>query len=486
MSLTSKTIEAFFWSGTTQLLRQVFQFIITAILARLLSPTDFGIIGMALVFTSFITLFNEMGIVAGVVKEKNINQEELSSIFFINLGLGIFFTILTISLSSVIAHFYQKEIIKPIIILLSFNFFMGSFINVQQALFQKKLEFKKLTITVVFSLILSGSIGIFLAYKGFGVWSLVFQNLSLTLFRAIFLWLASSFSPKLVFSWQRVENFFVFSLQVLGYNIINFFSRNLDYLLIGKFLGAAPLGYYTLAYRLMLSPLRNVSNTIGVVLSPAFCEIQDNKPKIREAYLKSIQCISLVTFPMMLGLFAIAPEFVSVIYGSKWKPAIFVIRVLCFTGILQSIGDNIPSIFLSTSRADIQLKWSIVSVSLTCLAIIIGLNWGINGVAIAYTSIQFLLWLPSNIIANRLIDLKTRDFIASFFPISLISFIMLAIIIEFHHIQKSVLNLNSLYLMISSIVLGICCYLSLLLLFRIKIVNELIKMLKDMFNRKAS
>jgi len=479
MSLTSKTAKGIFWSGTSQVLKQIFQFIITAILARLLSPSDFGIIGMATVFTAFITLFNEMGISAAIIQKKDVKQEDLSSIFFINLLIGLFLTILTISISSIIALFYQKEILKLIMILLSFNFFLGAFAIVQQALLQKNLEFKKLMIVDVISLILSGSIGVFLAYNGFGVWSLVFQSLVYTLFRSILLWLVSNFRPMFTFNWQGVREYFIFSLNVLGFNIINYFARNLDYLLIGRFLGAAPLGYYTLAYKLMLYPLRNISYVIGRVLFPAFSAIQDNKPKIREAYLKGIQYIALISFPMMLGLFIIAPDFILVIYGSKWEPAIFIIQVLCFTGMFQSVGTTVGTIYLATGRADIQLKWAIFAVPLICLAIIIGLNWGINGVAVSYTSISLLLWLLSHAVANRLIDLKMKDFLASLFPIALVSFIMLAIISGFSYFQKPVLNLSHLNLMLSSIILGITIYILLFKILRIRIIAELFKILMN-------
>lgn len=479
MSLTSKTTKGVFWSGSSQVLKQIFQLIITAILARLLSPSDFGTLGMATVFISFITIFNEMGISAAIVQKKDMKHEHLSSIFFINIGMGLLLTALTIFVSPLIASFYQKDALKKIVIFLSFNFLFGSFAIIQQALLLKSFEFKKLMLADVVSLILSGFIGIFLAYSGFGVWSLVIQSLANTLFRVISLWIVSSFRPKFLFDWNGVKNYFLFSFNVLGSNIINYFARNLDYLLIGKFLGPAQLGYYTLAYKLMLYPLKNITSVIAGVFFPAFSAIQDNKPKIKEAYLKGIQYIALLTFPLMLGLFAIAPEFIMVVYGKKWGPAIFVIRVLCFTGMCQSIGTTVGTIFLSCGRPDLQFKWSIFAVPLICIAIAIGLKWGINGVAVSYTAAELCLWLLSHVIANKLINLKMKDFLMSLIPITLISFSMLIIVSGFHYYFRSVLYFGKIDLMAGSIIIGIFCYFTLLKLFRIKLVDEIIKLIAD-------
>ena len=484
MSLKSKTTEGVFWSGIFQVVKYILQFVITVILVRYISPSDFGIIGMVTVFTELITVFNEMGLTAAIIQKKDINHKALSSMFFLNLGVGLFLTLVTISLSSLIAQFYKTEILRVVTIFISFNFILGALAIVQHALFQKELEFKKLAIIDTVSLILGGSIGILLAYNGYGVWSLVFKAQAFLFFRVIFLWSISKFKPSFIFSWKEIKSYLSFSFEVLGFNIINYLRGNIDYLLVGKFLGATSLGYYTLGFKLMLYPIKSISSVIIQVLFPAFSIIQDNKSKIRKAYLKVVQSMTFIIYPIMLGLFAVAPEFVLTAYGKQWGPSIFIIRVLCLAGMCCATNASVVTIYLSTGRPDIRLKWIMVTTPLTGIAIIIGLNWGINGVAVAYSSAELLFWLFSHAIANRLIDLKMKDFLSSLVPTFLISSVMMTVILGFRYIQGSILILSDFRLLIISIILGIFSYLFLMKFFRGKMFDELIGMLTEQLNFK--
>lgn len=460
MNLKQKTTSGLLWSGTSQGVRQILQFVITAILARLLTPDDFGVVGMAAVFTGFISVFNEMGWGASLIQKQDLTNRHISTVFWINIIVGIIMTIVTICISPLVALFYHKEILKPIVAVLGLNFFIGSFALVQNALLTKNMRFKKLTFVEICSLCLTGVFGITLAIKGFGVWSLVYTSLLGSLINTILLWICSSWRPSFVFDWSKFKELFGFSTNLFAFQIVNYFARNLDYLLIGKFLGAASLGYYTLAYKLMMYPLQNISQVICRVLFPAFSAIQSDKQRVKDTYLKVIQSISMITFPMMLGLFVIAPELISLVYGNKWEPVVFLIQVLCFTGMLQSVGTTVGTIFMSQGRADMMLKWGLFAVPMIVLAIFIGVKWGINGVAIAYTTVSVFLWLLSHMYANRLINLKLKNFLFALKPPAIVTVSMLVCLMGYRYLQNTMLHISNLSFLISCIILGIIIYIS--------------------------
>jgi PST family polysaccharide transporter len=272
------------------------------------------------------------------------------------------------------------------------------------------MDFKKLALRDVAAVILSGAVGIYMAYNGFGVWSLVYQLLSFTVFNACLLWLLSSWRPRFEFAMADIRDIFHFSANLTGFEIVNYFSRNIDQLLIGKFLGSQVLGYYSIAYKIMLLPLQNISWVAGRVMFPAFSRIQDDLEKVRKTYMKMAKAISLATFPIMLGLFAMAPEMVHVVLGLKWEPVVILLRIFSVCGMIQSVGTTVGNIFLSQHRADMVFHLSIVSSLIVGVSVAVGLRWGINGVALCYT-LQALVWSHAVLIfATRLIGLKFSRF----------------------------------------------------------------------------
>ncbi|MFA5499529.1 MAG: MOP flippase family protein [Candidatus Omnitrophota bacterium] len=396
MSLKQKTIKGLFWSGASQAGKQVSQFIITAILARLLSPNDFGLLAMATVFINFGMIFSEMGISSALIQKQDTLDRHYYSAFWLNIAVGIVLTLISIAASPLVAGFYKKPELQIILAVISINYFISSFVVIQQTILTKEMDFKSLAIRDIIAIVLSGGIGIYMAFHGFGVWSLVIQSVTFTLFNAILLWALSSWRPKYQFAKSDIKDIFGFSANLTGFNIINYFARNIDQLLIGKFLGAQALGYYSLAYKLMLYPLQNIAWVISKVMFPAFSKIQDSLEKVRRTYLKTVKAIALIAFPVMLGLFAVAPEFVNVVFGNKWSEAIPTIRILCICGLFQSIGTTVGMIYLSMGRAGLQLKLQFLGTILVIVCVLIGMRWGINGVALFYT-LQSVIWIIINL-----------------------------------------------------------------------------------------
>jgi len=286
------------------------------------------------------------------------------------------------------------------------SFFISGLGILHQALLERSLSFKALARMEIISVTVGAILGIGLALANAGVWSLVVQSLATAVVATLLLWLLSSWRPQWVFNWEEVKPVSSFSLNLTGFNISNYFIRNADYLLIGRYLGAQGLGYYTLAYRILLFPLQNISAVVGRVMYPALSTMQDNNGRFAAAYLKIVGTIAIITFPLMAGLFVLAEPFVLAFFGEKWQPIILLIMVFAPVGMMQSIGATVGVIYQVKNKTDWMFRWSIGAGILVVMAFIIGLRWGIIGVAVAYAIASFTLFYPSFAIPFRLVEIK--------------------------------------------------------------------------------
>lgn len=410
-NLKNKTIKGVIWSFVSNGGRQISQFVFTAILARLLSPDDFGLLGMMTVFTQFAIIFCQLGLVPALIQKQDVEERHLSTAFWVNVLFGVVLTVIFILGAPLIAAFYDQPALIPLLRVISASFVISSLGMVQHAILMKDMDFKRVAGRDIAATVLGGIVGILMALNGGGVWSLVGQFLTVTLFNTLLFWYFSPWRPSLRFDMRALKEMMHFSLNTTGFQISNYIARNIDYLLIGKFLGPQALGWYTLAYKLMLIPLRNISHSIAQVAFPAFAQIQKDLQRVRTNYLKMIKAVSLVTFPMMLGLFAVAPEFILTVYGDQWVPVIRLIQVLCFCGLVQSVGTTVGTLYQSQGRPDIQLKFNLfVGMPTTVLAVMWGIQYGVDGVALFYTIRTFMVVYVSHFIANQLIGLSWKSF----------------------------------------------------------------------------
>ncbi len=261
------------WTTVSQVGRQVVQILTTIILARLLPPADFGLIGMAAIIIGFIDIFKDMGTGAAVIQKKDLSSLMLSSIFWVNVAFGILAMVVLLLVAPLVGVFYHEPEVVPILRVLSLSFFISGLSILQQSLLERSMNFNFLAKLEIGATICGAVIGILLAFVGAGVWSLVFQSITTVIVTTMFLWILSSWRPELKFSWEQIILISRFSVNLVGFNIFNYFARNMDYLLIGRFLGAQELGYYTLAYRILLFPIQSISNVIRRVMLPIYSRI---------------------------------------------------------------------------------------------------------------------------------------------------------------------------------------------------------------------
>jgi O-antigen/teichoic acid export membrane protein len=419
MTLESRTIRGIGWSASSQIARLLMQILISAILARLLTPSDFGLIAMVAVFSNFVAIFSDFGLTSAIVQKKEISDEALSSTFWINIGLGALLTLALAASAPLIAAFYSQPRLTALVVFISTTFFISSFGNVQGGLLMKRMNFKALAIIGICAIGISGPIAIFLAFSGYGIWSLAWYTVLSTFITVVLTWIYARWVPHFLLGLRHMKGLLRFGANLTGFSFVNYFESNVDNLLIGRFLGSAPLGFYNLAYTLLLFPTSNISNVVGRVMFPALSMIQHDKQLVREAYISANRYIAVISFPLMVWVLVTAPQLILVIYGPKWISVVPLIQIFALAAIEQSIGGNVSWIFLSQGRTDVLFKVGIVTAITVVISFFVGLRWGVEGVVIAYTISIYLLAYPVFAIAFRLIDMKVKYALATLWSVTL-------------------------------------------------------------------
>lgn len=409
--MKKKTFWGAIWNSLSSVSLTGLNFVITAILARLLTPNAFGVMGMIQTTIALINMMNQFGLAPAIIQGENLNQKRLSSLFWFNMLIGIIMTAIVYFSSNFIALFFSQPELTELLKLISFVFTIVSFSFIQQSLLRKEMKFKELFNINILSTILYGAIAIVLALNDFGVHALVYGFIAKNIIVTLLIILYYKWLPSMFFSFYIIKDLLNFGIYVFGTSIINYFNRNLDYLLIGRFLGSEALGYYTLAYKLMLVPVRKIGGVINNTFLPAFSEMKDNKISIKKYYLKVLGLIALITFPMMGGLFIVAPEMILTVYGQNWIPVIILIQILSITGAVQSIGTTVGTILLSQGRSDISFKFNLFLIINLAVAMIIGMKWGIVGVAYGVTIVSFYTFWISMYITGKLINMSLSDLV---------------------------------------------------------------------------
>jgi len=407
------------WTASSQVARQAIQVCVTAVLARHLLPDAFGLIGMASVAMAFAAPLNEMGLSAALVQKKDLAPSHASAVFCFQVAVAAAAATVLFLAAPWVALFFRREELVPLLRIMCWNLPMSAAAMAPQALLLKQMRFGTVAAAETLSLAGAGAVGAAMALAGWGVWSLVGQSLAGTALMTSVLVASSGLNPLSRAARPtraHLKDLMGFSAPLAGYQALNFASRNLDDILIGRFLGAESLGYYSMAYRVMMYPLQKVSGVVGRVSFPAYALMQDDVARIRRGYLKAIQYIALITFPMMAGVMVVAPELTQALFGPGWEPVAPLILVLSLAGMTGSIGTTVGGLFLAKGRAGLMLRWEIAASACYAAAIVAGLSWGLMGVAVGYTATALVLWPISHIVANRLIDLPMRQFFAALAP----------------------------------------------------------------------
>jgi len=396
-TLQSKLFSGLRWTALSQVLQQVLNLGCSVVMARLLRPEDFGILAMACVFTGVVYFVLDMGLTAALVQRRELRSVQISSIFWIDVLLGLVMTLVGWVSAGWIAGFYQNPAVQPVVMLLSCNFLVTALSRTQAALLTRNMAYRSLELRTFVSQLVAAIVAVGLAVAGLGVWSLVARIVVAGLVGTMLLWSISHWRPRLEFQAAEIRELVRFGNDVLVGNLLAYASRNADNLLIGRFVGATGLGYYSWAYNLMMLPIHRFTQVLASAAFPALAHLQDEPEKLQRAWFRGARLIGAVVIPSMVGLMILAPQVVEVVYGPQWLPAVPVLQVLCVNGIIQSLGRIDSTVLLALGKTRLRLKLTMVSVALAILAFLMGLPYGILGVAFAYTLVStgtsvFSIW----------------------------------------------------------------------------------------------
>lgn len=453
MDLKENVISGVKWNGVSLGVITTLHFVTLAVLARLLSPSDFGLMGMIMVVVGFAQVFADMGLSDAIIQRQGVAESHLSSFFWINVSTGVVLFICIVLIRPIVVIYFKQVDLSKYLIFAAFIFLIMPVGQIFSTLLRKELKFKTLSKIEIAGMVVYSVFTVGLALAKFGVLSLIFGQLIRSLFTVciLFFIFRKSWLPKLHFSIKEIKSYLSFGAFQMGRKTVNYLSSNIDYIIIGGFLGPSALGFYTLAYQIMTFPLTKSNPVITKIAFPAFSKIQDDNSRIKRGYCKLINYISMLSFPMLAGMFVVAPEFVRLVYGERWAPSIIVLQIFCITGAFKSLGNLAGPILLAKGRADIGFYWNVFAAIMLSIAVIVGVNWGIVGVAVAILILQVPFFFIIQPIVNRLIDLKFSQYFEAIQLPFVCSVMMLAGIIPLKMILG---NINVLLLFITTVTVG--------------------------------
>lgn len=414
------------WSIIQVIGRQGITFLIFTTLAIILSPADFGVLGMAMVWIAFIQTFSEMGFGAALIQRQNVDSKHFSTIFFINVAAGIVLTFIGIIISWPSAFFFKTPEVQPIMAFLSFGFVINSFSLTQMTIAQKEMRFRDLAMRDISASLIGGITGIILALLKYGIWSLVILSLTTSIVGTLLLWKVSKWRPKLrEFSFKYAKDLWPYSSKIFLFNIFRYFAQNTDKLLVGYLLGSVALGLYTFAYNITILPISTFVGAIGNYLLPKFSRMQADLELVKSSYLFINKAINSVVAPLMVIVIFLSPILIPYIWGQKWIQAIPLIQIFAILAILQSLISPVGQLMKALNRPGWLFNWSVLITVVVLIFVWIGARYkGIVGATFGLTIAHILAVPIIFFIIRKLVHISTRDILNSLLPSTISSLLI--------------------------------------------------------------
>ena len=389
------------WKLVGQVSAQATAVAVGIILAHLLTPHEFGLAGMALVFSGIGVAFGDLALSAALIQRRELREVDRSTAFWTNVAAGSFIMLLGIALSPLVADFFGQPSVAPLFAATSVVFLLWALCSTQSALLTREMNFRPLEIRGMVAGFVSAAAAVLLALAGAGPWALVGETLVQAGTSLVLLWTFSSWRPKFVYSRESMRSLGSYSSKTLISQMLGYFVNNVDNLLVGRFLGSVALGLYSVSYSTMFLPVSRISQPLQQVLFSAFAKIQHEPKRLAEAWARGNQLISAVNVPAFLGMAVIAPEFVPVVLGQDWDAAVPVLQLLSLAGVGATLQTLNWSTMQAMGRPGVMLRFRLFSTPVTVVAFVIGLHWGIVGVAASFAISRFLVTPVSTYITLR-------------------------------------------------------------------------------------
>lgn len=384
--------RATFWSAVERTLNRLVTLVIFVVLGRLLAPQDFGLVALAGIFTAFMQIFVDQGFSKAIVQRRTLGRRELDTAFWTAIVTGTALTVAGVAAAPVVSNVLDQPALTPIVRWLSLGFLLSSITTTHQALLQREFAFRALAVRRLSATVAGGVVGVALAATGAGVWSLVAQTLVRALVGTAVLWIASSWRPGFEVSRDEFAGLFGFGMNVVGIEFLGFLTRQGDNLLVGAVLGPVALGYYTVAYRVLLVLTDVFMGTINQVVTPTFSRLQDDLATTRRAFYAATRLCQAVALPAFVGVAVLAPEIITVLFGPRWIPSAPVLQALALVGVVQSSTYFDRGVVFAAGRPGLELRITLLATVGNLIAFAVAVRWGIVAVAVALAVRNFAFW----------------------------------------------------------------------------------------------
>lgn len=427
-TLMQKTVRGVFWSYLSFLGGKGLNFLTTIILARLLLPEQFGLIGYCLIVIQYVDILNSAGIHTALIARREKVQEAANAAFTANLAFGILCYAIAWAIAEPVSIFFKAPEIVPLFRVLALSLPLTGLGMVPDTMLKREMKFKTVLISDVSRNFMKGAVSIGLALLGFGVWSLVWGQVIGVMTGAVLAWILAGWRPTWQFHPEATRSIVFFGFHIILLETAGAIRTNVDYLLVGRILGAASLGYYTMSYRLPELLIRSLNYVIGNVSLPALAMTQTNPARLQKFYFGYIRFISMFVFPMGVGLAFTAPVFIPLFLSEKWGPAIVPTALISIALCISALGFVPGVLYKAVSRPDILNKLALLKMPIAVLVLWYATRWGIVGVAAAQILIGSISVLLDLLVANSIMKYTLGDLIRSFSP-SLISTLSMAVVL---------------------------------------------------------
>lgn len=423
-SIKQQTFNGIGWSAVERFSVQGVSFIVQLILARLLTPSDYGIIGMLAIFMQLAQVIIDSGFANALIRKQHCTQNDYSTVFFYNLAISTALYITLFLSAPLVANFYQTPTITPVMRWLLVTLLFNALSIIPKSILVKSINFKKQTYISLASALFSGAIGIIFAILGKGIWALVIQQISLSVCTLIAYTLFVRWKPCFIFDRQVFKELFSFGFKLLISSIIGTVYRNLYTILIGKQFSSADLGNYTRADQFAMFPSNNIGNIITRVAYPIFARVQDENSRLRIYYQQMIRYSSFIIFPLMIGLLALAKPFVLFFLTEKWVGIVPILQILCIDWMLDHITLLNLNLLYVKGRSDLALKLEIIKKTIAITILLISIQWGIIGICWGRVLYSIIATIINTYYTKQLIRLNFLQQMKDILPFIIISSIM--------------------------------------------------------------
>lgn len=480
MADTNKTIKNFIWRFAERCGAQLVTFIVSIVLARLLSPEDYGTIALVTVFTTILQVFVDSGLGTALIQKKDADDLDFSSVFYFNFAVCLILYAVMFAATPFIAEFYNDTSLVPIIRVISLTIVISGVKGIQQSYVSRNMLFKRFFFATIGGTIFSAFLGIGLAYAGFGVWAIVAQQLSNTTIDTLILWLTVKWHPKKMFSWHRLKSLLSFGWKLLASSLIDTVYNNLRNLIIGKFYSSADLAYYNQGDKFPKIIVTNINNSIDSVLLPTLANEQDNKIRVKNMTRRAIKTSTYIMAPLMMGLAFCATPIVQLVLTDKWLPCVPFLRIFCITYMFWPIHTANLNAINAMGRSDYFLKLEIAKKSIGMILLLITMRMGV--MAMAYSLlISTLASMIINSWPNKeLLGYSFKEQMLDIFPGILLALLM-GVVISL----VQLLGLSSIVTLLIQIPLGAAIYIGASYVLKIESFEYLLQIVKGFAVKRA-